>query len=52
MKQGKLEAAENVFKKVRNAVQAQETSVGQSSREESNSPIDFNETQLMVRYAC
>lgn len=38
MKQGKLEAAEMVFKKVRSTVQGQDSSVGRDSREQSGSP--------------
>ena len=41
MKQGKLEAAESIFKKVRTSVQAQESSIGRDSREHSSSPTSM-----------
>ena len=41
MKQGKLDAAEKVFKKVRSSVQVQE---GRESREQSNSPTLLTRT--------
>lgn len=41
MKQGKLEAAESVFKRVRSSVQLQESSIGRDSREQSASPTSI-----------